>query len=110
MQYDSQSSRLFWIATLALVLGAAVFAPLALASVPLYLVAALLRLGGHDHSAQLFCWGAALFSGIAAIGLIALYQTWGSLEYRLAGYVILFGPFVAMLTALALVAGYISVR
>jgi hypothetical protein len=97
--------QLFWIATIALLIGVA-FVPMLFVAIPLYLVTAVSLL----RSASAFLWTAMILGAIAAIGLIALYYSWGKLEYGIVGYFILFGPFLALFAAVALTVAYAVAR
>jgi hypothetical protein len=109
MQQPRFSPRLFWLATVALLMGMFWF-PLLFAAIPLYLVLLIFQLREPQHREGACFWGAAVFSVVAVVGFFALYYSWGRLDYGLAGYVILFGPFTAVSAAVAFAACYQRLR
>ena len=104
------SARLFfWLATVALMVGI-FWLPLLCAAIPLYWVAAVLWVCDDHRHKQLLFWSAATFGVFAVSGICALWYYWGKLDYGLAGYVILFGPFMAIFASVASALGYLSIR
>jgi len=80
------------------------------ASLLLLLAAVAIRPGTSSRRSPKTMLAAVLFTGLAIFGFYILYATWGTMEYGLFGYVVLFGPFLSSIIAFTFLLIYLIDR
>ena len=107
----TRTSNILLIAGIVILFAGGFLMALIPASLLLLLTAAAIRPGTSSRrSPRLIMLAAVLFAGLTIFGFYILYATWGTMEYGLIGYVILFGPFLSSMIAFAFLLAYLIDR
>lgn len=108
MRQEAAAKALFYSA-IVLALGGFFYLALWIFAIPCLLTAIILRLGG-SRTAQLLGFASVACTGISIGGLFWLFATRGTYHYSVVGYIVIFVPFVAGATAVALILAFVQLR